>query len=275
MMNTKKKQIICILIIALLAVVFIVIIWPSIYDYQCKNRKYSDMELALDSVESSNIRIISVSGNEDEGVGYSAGASGVIFDYDKGTYYALTAYHVVNDANANYFIIATTLTPTYAEYKKEKGITGHIPQSDYYKLMPEATVEYQSEKADLAIISFRYSEKLDVAEVAIDNPQKGDRIVAIGNPEDAERHFVHSFGKVTSSEETAFEARDGQSSNWVLKHSAYETFGSSGGAVFSTKMQLIGINIGGGTDFLGRFRYGVMIPSSQINECIEDWHKHQ
>lgn len=274
-MNKKMKPIICILIIALLAGVFIVIIWPSIYDYQCKNRTYSDIELSLDSVESSNIRIISVSGSEDEGVGYSAGASGVIFDYDKGTYYALTAYHVVNDADADRFIIATALTPTYDEYKKEKGITGHIPQSDYYELMPEAIVEYQSEKADLAIISFRYSEKLDVAEVAVDNPQKGHRIVAIGNPVDAERHFIHSFGKITSSEETTFEAGDGQASNRILKHSAYVAPGSSGGAVFSAQMQLIGINIGGGTDFLGRFRYGVMIPSSQINACIEEWHKHR
>lgn len=117
-MKTKNKLVLFILILALIAVVFIVIVWPSIYDHQCKNRVYNDMESSLSSVESSNIRIISVSGNEDEGIGYSAGASGVIFDHNDGRYYALTAYHVINAEDADHFIVATALTPSFDEYKK-------------------------------------------------------------------------------------------------------------------------------------------------------------
>lgn len=212
--------------------------------------------------------------NENEGMRYSAGSSGVIFDKVDDRYYALTAYHVVNNDEANSFIIATALTPTYAEYREEKGITGyrHIPVPEYYELMPEATVEYQNEESDLAIISFKYSEELNVAKVAADNPDKGSRIVCIGNPVDNEENFVHTFGKIKSSKEIAFDSKDGQVPCKILKHSAYEAPGSSGGAVFSEKMELVGINIGGGTDFLGRFRYGAMIPSNQITECIKEWH---
>ena len=67
---------------------FTVFAWPSIYEYQCKNRVYDDMEASLASVENANIRIIAVTGNEDEGVGYSASASGVIIDRVDDTYYA-------------------------------------------------------------------------------------------------------------------------------------------------------------------------------------------
>ena len=130
------------------------------------------------------------------------------------------------------------MTPTYDEYKKQKGITGHIPQKEYYDAMPLASVEYENEQSDLAIISFRFSEDLDAAEVAKDNPKKGDKIVAVGNPSNIEGHFIQTFRQN-----------------------------------FSKKKELVGINVGGGTDLFGRFRYGVMISSNQIHRCISDWHK--
>ena len=214
-----------------------------------------------------------MSGSEEEGFGYSAGASGVVFEKDNDTYYAMTAYHVVKESRANNFIVATALTPTYDEYKKEKGITGHIPQKEYYDAMPLASVEYENEQSDLAIISFRSSEELDAAEVAKENPKEGDKIVAVGNPSDIEGHFIQTYGKILSEKEEEFRTNDGQLPSRVLKHSAYESPGSSGGAVFSKEMELAGINAGGGVDFLGRFRYGVMIPADQIQRCIADWRK--
>ena len=272
-MNKAKKLITNILTIALLIIALAAFVWPSLYEHQCKSRLYEDLESELSSIESSNIRVIAVSGSEEEGFGYSAGASGVVFEKDNDTYYAMTAYHVVNESRANNFIVGTALTPTYDEYKKQKGITGHIPQKEYYDLMPSAKIEYKNEESDLAIISFSCSEELALAEVAEDNPNKGDRIVTVGQPVDIEGYFIHSYGKIKSDKPIAFKTNDGQSTNMVLKHSAYETYGNSGGAVFSEKMQLIGINIGGGTDFLGRFRYGVMIPASQIQDCISEWMK--
>lgn len=270
-MSTKKKPILIFIILAILTVAFIVLVWPSIYEYQCKNRTYDEMALSLASVESSNIRIIAVSGSEDEGIGYSTSASGVIIDHIGATYYALTARHVVDKADADHYIVATTLTPTYKEYKKEKGLTGHIPLEEYYALMPEAVVEYRYGAADLAIISFQYSEKLVTADLASENPEKGDRIVAAGNPDDIDGGFVHSFGEITSQEEITFETNDGRAPDRVLKHNAYEEPGSSGGAIFSEQMHVVGINIGGGRDLFNRFRYGVFIPVDQINECIRTW----
>ena len=270
-MKNNRKPITIILTITLLMTASALLIWPSLYEHQCKTRVYEDMESTLSSIESSNIRIIAVSGSEEEGFGYSAGASGVVFEKDNDTYYAMTAYHVVKESRAKYFIVATALTPTYDEYKKQKGITGHIPQKEYYDAMPLASVEYENEQSDLAIISFRFSEDLDAAEVAKDNPKKGDKIVAVGNPSNIEGHFIQTYGKILSEEEEEFRTNDGQLPSMVLKHSAYESPGSSGGAVFSEKMELVGINVGGGTDLFGRFRYGVMIPAEQIHRCISDW----
>lgn len=270
-MTANRKFILIVSILALLAVLFIVLGWPSIYEYQCKNRTYDDMEESLASVENANIRIIAVTGNEDEGVGYSASASGVIIDHVDNTYFAMTAGHVVDKKDADHYIIATALTPTYKDYKKENGITGHVPLPEYYDLMPGVNIEYMYDKADLAVISFQYPEKLGVAQLASEKPEKGDRIVAAGNPDDIDGGFIHSFGKITSAKEIIFEADDGRPADRVLKHNAYEEPGSSGGAIYSEQMQVVGLNIGGGRDMFDRFRYGVMIPSDQINECIKEW----
>lgn len=273
--DVKKKLTLCISVFAILVVVFIVLIWPSIYDQQCKNRVYNDMAESLKAVNSSNIRIIAVTGNEDEGVGYSTSASGVIIDHIGNTYYALTAKHVVDKSDVDHYIVATGLTPTFKEYKEEKGLTEHVhvPLPEYYALMPEVIVEYKDDNVDLAIVSFQYSKELTVADLASENPKKGDRIVAAGNPDDIEGGFAHSFGKITSAKEITFEANDGRAPDRILKHNAYEEPGSSGGAIFSEQMQVVGINIGGGRDMFNRFRYGVMIPVDQISECISRWEK--
>mgnify|MGYP006914488306 CR=1 FL=1 len=43
--------------------------------------------------------------------------------------------------------------------------------------------------------------------------------------------------------------------------------------VYNENMELVGINIGGGTDIFGRFRYGVLIACDQIRECLDNWKK--
>lgn len=74
-MKKEKKLITPILTIALLVIAAAFLVWPSIYEQRCKSRVYEDMESALSSIESSNVRIIAVSGSEEEGFGYSAGAT--------------------------------------------------------------------------------------------------------------------------------------------------------------------------------------------------------
>ena len=53
-----------------------------------------------------------------------------------------------------------------------------------------------------------------------------------------------------------------------MKHNAYIASKSSGSAVYNEKTELVGINIGGERDMFDRFRFGVMIPSDQIKNCL-------
>ena len=76
-------------------------------DYQAKHRIYSDMEAKLADVKSANILIIPVEISENS-IGYGAGASGVIIDKSRDTYYALTADHVINHIEIVHFSIITS-----------------------------------------------------------------------------------------------------------------------------------------------------------------------
>lgn len=200
---------------------------------------------------------------------YGSGASGVIIENKDQRYYALTAAHVVEDESRGY-IACIVNTPTYKEYRKKSGNSGYISNDEYYSMMPEIKVEYISDESDLAVVSFECDENLIKVEVASDVPEKGDRIVCIGNPVDSEERFVESYGKIKSN---LVEFIADKKTNTVLKHSAYIAPGSSGGAVYNENMKIAGINVGGGTDSFGRFKYGVMIPAEQIAEFIEEWHR--
>jgi len=98
--------------------------------------------------------------------------------------------------------------------------------------------------------------------------EKGDKIVTIGNIE--EKSFVLSYGKILSNDLKEFHP-DEQAPNKVLCHNAYEEPGCSGAACLNKEMKIVGINIGGNTDLLGRFKSGVMIPNTQILKLIAAW----
>lgn len=270
-MSRKKNVLLYAMLVALLTVIFLVLGWPSVYARRCKTRIYADMNEALASVERANIQLLFAE-QANGGVGYGVRASGVIFERENGICYALTACHAVREKSAR-IVVMTTETPSYDAYRQAQGAAGHVSLQSYYESLPEAKIEYQSEQSDLAIVSFPCAEELDVAELAEERPQKGARIAVVGHPDGID--FFRSFGEITSSGELTFDAGDGRPPNQVWEHNAYESYGSSGGAVFSEQMRLLGINIGGGTDFLGRFRYGVMIPCDRIRTCIAEWRKQE
>ncbi len=60
-------------------------------------------------------------------------------------------------------------------------------------------------------------------------------------------------------------------SDTCKKHNAYGASGSSGGAVFDENMELVGINIVGGSDIFGRYMFLGMVTCDQIKECLEDF----
>lgn len=271
-MDKKKISIILISIsMIFLLVAVIIFIYPSIYDYQCKTRYYSEFESkATDQVLESNIVIVKnekrTSGNV-ESSSYGVGSSGVVFASKGDVYYALTAYHVVADMDNTDYIIMSDGAPTYAEYRENSDT--HISLGMYYEQFERATIEFVDEEYDLAVVSFESDKSLNVLELSETNPEYNEKIMVISNPE-GER-FVKSYGRIKSKDYFVFDSGDELPPTKVYKHSAYENHGSSGSVVLNEDMKIVGINIGGATDSLGRFKYGVMVTCEQVKEFLEKW----
>lgn len=273
--NNNSKLYIRILLI-FIAVVLVMVtaalfVIPAVYENDCKTRVYEDLEKRMDPVLSANICIVrreeTTHGNVTE-YSYSTGASGVIFDKKYGIYYALTANHVVENSNSS--VKASFIVQPYGTQPYSQNDTAfNSSLVEYYSKFPTAKVEYIDEKSDLAVISFYISEDLEVLPLAEADASNGDRIAVVSNPDG--KRFVHSFGKVLSGEQIVFSAGDGKSDNMTIQHSAYTAPGSSGSAVLNENMEIVGVNIGGATDFMGRYRYSAMIPRRQIKLFLDNW----
>lgn len=273
MANKKKKKIkiitIAISLISILSIVC-VLIYPSVYEYQCKTRHFDDFEKRItNDILESNIVIVKYEEMVNDNVtsySYSVGASGVIFDSENDTYYVLTAYHVVQDfENANYIVIPYD-SPTYSEYCKDS--EKYIPNRLYYEQFEKAQIVCVDKEYDLAVISFKSEQVLTTLSICNNNPQYNEKIMVISNPE-GER-FVCSYGTILSRNYDVFKSDDKLPSTNTFKHSAYISNGSSGSAVLNQQMEIVGINIGGGVDFMNRFRCGAMVPSELICEFLKE-----
>lgn len=271
-MNKKKISIILFVVSALcLLTSLIILIYPTIYDYQCRTRYYSDFESkATDEIMKSNIVVVryeeKANGNVTS-MSYGLGSSGVVFASDADKYYALTAYHVVKDCDMVEYIIVPYGAPTIEECRENSET--HIPNGMYYEQFSRAKVEFADEEYDLAVISFETDCTINMLDLSEANPKYNEKIMVIGNPE-GER-FIKSYGRIKSKDYFVFDSEDGLSPTKAYKHNAYENHGSSGSVVLNEDMKIVGINIGGGTDSLGRFKYGAMVPCEQIKEFLEKW----
>lgn len=273
--NNKCKYFIVAYIVILAVCCLCVLLVPSIYERICKTRTNDELSQQITrEILNANINIVTKSAIKSENVEqytYNLGASGVIIDKRDNVYYALTAYHIVkNSEDCDYYIISYS-SPRYDEYSKQ--FDNYCPLSEYYEQFPVADIVYCDEKYDLAIISFESKDILNLLSVAQKAPGYKEPIATIGNPEGEK--FIQTYGNITSEKTVRFDTNDGAEANMVLRHNAYEAPGSSGSVVLNDKMEVIGINIGGATDFLGRFRYGVMIPSDMIQEFINDWKSNE
>lgn len=258
----KKRRIISIVIIFVFLLVFFIIRMQN----ESINRRYSNMKKDLIEYKSANICIISKT--EHEGiVGYSVGASGIIFKKDENGYYALTANHVVNKENTE-FLIMTVNDPTLLEYRKNHPDVEIVSNDKYYNQFPTAEVVYENEEADLAILYFESDQDLECMSISLDNPRKGDKIIAIGTYSEKMEYFVETCGKIKQTQTSTFHTNDGAMDNKILRHSAFVAEGFSGGGVVNENMELVGMNIGGQKNIFGGFSCGVMIPCEQINKCI-------
>lgn len=228
---------------------------------------YEDMQSAFEQSGLRNANIGLFSKTELDGsVTYGECGSGVIFRQEGNDWYALTAAHVVGTEDS------TPLVFTVNTEMKTEEIPGidsiNVLARETYESMYEAEVLYVSSRDDLAVIRFSADEDLAVVNVTDTDPEKGDRIMCIGNPES--EWFAVSYGTVTSGIEKFGEMQNYPSN--AMKHTAYINVGSSGGAALNEKMELAGITPGASLSPDGtKFYYGVMIPVSEIRLCLAEW----
>ena len=259
-MKTGKILTVILIILTLLA-------WLSgcVDNTDNRNVVYEDMQAEFEKANllSANIGIFTKI-ESDGSVSYGECGSGVIFDKKDGEYYALTAAHVVGAENAQLLVFTVN---TEMKTDDIPGIDYSVLSQETYESMLKAETVYVSNRDDLAVIRFSSDEDLAVMEISDSDPEKGDRVLCVGNPEN--EWFAVSYGKVTSGIER-FGERQGFPSN-AMRHSAYIHVGSSGGAAIGEDMKLVGITPGASLGPNGNsFQYGVLIPVSEIRLCLDE-----
>lgn len=177
----------------------------------------------------------------------STQGSGVIVKIEGSKAYVLTNAHVV-------YTKGLTLTSLK--------ITDSFGRRYNAEVSKRLGVDAIREDYDLALLEFTIiDEKLRATEMAEINPVIDDLVVAVGSPEGI-RNSV-TYGKcVTYQLATGEISLDFQ----VLWHDADITHGSSGGALFNSSCQLVGINYAGTGKDNGS--YGIAIPIDKVKEFI-------
>lgn len=268
----KKKIIIVIIIILCLIIVGILHFWiiPSRYEKECKNRIFRELDEKVEEAKKSVIGIIPEN-KEKEGISHNGIGSGVIFDKQDNIYYALTAAHVVED-NSTYKVFTINTEFSGEIIKADENVNFEIPDDNYYDSLLEAKIEYISDTADIAIISFETEEELPIMELETNKLKIGDKIIAIGHPEG--NRYMTTYGTITSNVKSVTmigKSKDKKKTDKVMEHNAYINYGNSGGAIISENMKIAGINTGGGFNILGYFSKGFMIPYDIVEENINNW----
>lgn len=256
-------------VVVTVVVAIALFVYPAVYENDCKTRVYDDLESKLDyNVMNANICIVQCKktdlGDNTAEYTYSEGSSGVIYEKKDNKYYVLTAYHVIAGLDDVQFIVQPYGSESYEDSKKTS--LREISLIDYYNKFPKGNVEYYDKDSDLAIVSFKSDKDLGVLKLSADNLQKGDKIAVISNPQGV--RFSKTYGNITSDVIMDFDAVGSSETNKIQCHSAYIAPGSSGSVVLNENMEIAGINIGGGTDFKGRFKYGAMVPCQEMRFFI-------
>ncbi len=171
--------------------------------------------------------------------------SGVIYKESiNGRYYVLTNAHVV--AGRSGYSVSYSITDAYG--------------NEYTSV----TLNKSSSTYDLAELCFvKGDTELGVADFASANPAAGSLLVSIGNPGGLTNSVTYGeclrYDDVTES--------DGNVPFVVGVHNTPIDHGSSGGPVFNSSLQLVGINYAAGSSE-GEFVYGAFIQLALINEFL-------
>ena len=218
-----------------------------------------------------NITIEQTDYTDDEGThhsySYTGSFDGVVFQQEDDRYYALTVYHAIDDLSDDMQLVVIGFDDlTYGEYVTEKQFVSAL---DYYADFPRAVVEYYDPSCDLAVLSFESAKDINVAPFSSAPIEVGEEVYCINSPEGSVRNLL-SEGKILATDKDE-KFDDGGNISGVFRHSCYINYGSSGSAVYNNSDQIIGINVGGNTNVLNQFQYGMAVPVEQINSFLAEW----
>ena len=171
--------------------------------------------------------------------------SGVIYAKHSGYYYALTNAHVV-EPYAGYY---STTYKVYDAYGNE-----YVAQ----RMAMDASY-------DLAVIRFAVEKDLPVATLAKDDPAVGSLIISVGSPGSLSNCVT--YGKVTKY--AVASVQNGAVTFEVAWHDSPIYNGSSGGAVFNSRGEVVGINFAAATDNdTEEFIAGALIQRTRVAEFL-------
>lgn len=256
-------------VLILFSAIIIISFFPSIklqYN-QTVNRDF--IERVESNALSANIKIVQLvyeTGFNSTSTSVSAGASGVIIQKEGNKYFALTANHVIKereDVDQTDIVVMG-----YDDMDIEPENLG-VGVTNYYSAFSKGTVEYTSDKYDLALISFVSDEDYNILALAGETPKYGEQIATISNP-NGKRNIV-TAGEIRSKKNWDYEDESGKFTYSVIKHTAFTSEGSSGSALINEELEIVGINLGGNENIFRQFVSGMAIPIDQVRMFLGEW----
>ena len=174
----------------------------------------------------------------------SSQGSGVIFRSDEKYLYILTNHHVVYQENAvrSVYTVRDAFNNTYS-----------------------AIVVAMNESCDLAVVRIartETTESLHIAAIARTNAALDTSVIAVGNPEGV--HNTVSVGKITYMKDIPNDTLNVE----VAYHTAPIEHGSSGGGIFDSGGNLVGINYAVGMDTETGRQMSFAIPVAAIYDFL-------
>lgn len=218
------------------------------------------LSIVQESILSANITVYTESYNKSgffvtEAVASSG--SGVIFLETSSYYYALTNNHVIHKATGY----------SYVEY-----IVYDYNLNSY----SDTEIVYNEADYDLAVVKFKkenkYKENLIVAKLADSNAVVNSDIIAIGQPKGVTNTITFgTISKYTTPPTITNASADESNVKFnVMQHNAYTNSGSSGGGVFNSNYELIGIAYACSTYSNGDFYASQAVPIEKVHEFLND-----
>lgn len=207
----------------------------------------------------------------------SSAGSGIIYklDKDSGTAYIITNYHIVYSAEAD---SDCSISPNMGVYLYGgKYLDDYSSSNDYSSFNITATFVCGSMENDLAVIKIENNEAIknsSLKEVTFGDSTKisaGDKVYALGNPMGSGLSLTSGVVSV-DSEYISLTAAD-ETTEITIREIRTDTelnHGNSGGGLYNTEGELIGIVNAGKDEDSGYSGINYALPSSHIKAVVEN-----